>query len=99
MKKNKIIILIVFFLVLLTSFMSKHSYDENSYHITGLKCIGCEACVEACPVDAISMVGGKAIIDEDKCIQCDICVGGDFADYTGCPVNAINRPTEEEDDE
>ena len=46
------------------------------------KCIGCEACTMVCPVGAISMVDGKAMIDPEQCISCGACVGE-------CPVEAI----------
>ncbi len=45
-------------------------------------CIGCGMCVNTCPVDAISMVEGKAFINEEICIKCGSCVGV-------CPVGAI----------
>jgi len=95
MKKVKIILLIVLFLVLLTSLISRKENDLSSYNISEIKCIGCEACVDACPVQAISVHGGKAIIDQTKCIQCGICVNGNYSDYTGCPVKAINPPIKE----
>lgn len=46
-------------------------------------CIGCETCVGTCPVEAISMVDGKAEVDE-SCIECGSCV-------SVCPVNAITQ--------
>lgn len=46
------------------------------------KCTGCEACVDTCPVDAISMDDGKAVVDADTCIDCGQCVDE-------CPVEAI----------
>jgi ferredoxin len=46
------------------------------------KCTGCESCVSACPVEAISMKGGKASVS-DQCIDCGACVGE-------CPVEAIS---------
>lgn len=96
MKINKIIVVVIFFLVLLTSVISSKKYNDDSYHISAYKCVGCEACVEACPVQAISMQSGKAVIDQTKCIQCGICVDGNYDDYTGCPVKAINPPSENE---
>ena len=47
-------------------------------------CQGCleHPCREVCPKDAISMVGGRSVIDPDKCIKCGRCV-------TACPYNAI----------
>ncbi len=49
-------------------------------------CQGCLAhpCKEVCPKDAISMVHGKSVIDQDKCIKCGKCVDV-------CPYNAINK--------
>ena len=31
------------------------------------KCVGCEVCVGACPVGAISMVDGVACVNEAEC--------------------------------
>ena len=45
-------------------------------------CGGCESCVGACPVNAISMENGVAVIS-DECIECGACVGE-------CPCNAIS---------
>ena len=46
-------------------------------------CTGCGACVEACPVEAITIVDDKAVIDADICVDCGACVGE-------CPVEAIS---------
>lgn len=46
------------------------------------KCIGCSACLGACPVNAISMIDGKAVIDLSKCTLCMSCV-------SSCPAEAI----------
>lgn len=45
-------------------------------------CVGCGACVGVCPVDAISLVNGVAVIDPKKCINCGACAAT-------CPVGAI----------
>ncbi|WP_029323001.1 Coenzyme F420 hydrogenase/dehydrogenase, beta subunit C-terminal domain [Butyrivibrio sp. AE3004] len=41
------------------------------------KCAGCMACVDACPKEAItiqdSLVSYNAIIDEKKCVNCNMC--------------------------
>jgi len=47
-------------------------------------CIGCGACIDMCPVQAISLVDGKASINPDVCVSCGSCVGT-------CPVNAIEE--------
>jgi len=50
------------------------------YKITD-ECIACGACVEECPVSAISEGDGKYVIDADTCISCGACAGA-------CPVGA-----------
>lgn len=46
------------------------------------KCNGNGACVEACPVEAITLVDNKAKIDADECIDCGACVDE-------CPQHAL----------
>ncbi len=46
------------------------------------QCIGCGTCVNICPVGAISLKNGKAVIDPNVCIKCCSCEGV-------CPVSAI----------
>lgn len=56
---------------------------ENLYEITD-SCMGCVAhpCQAVCPRGAISMVKGKSVIDQEKCIQCGKC-------KAVCPYDAI----------
>ena len=37
-------------------------------------CTGCGHCAEFCRECAISVVNGRAVVDEDKCFQCGICI-------------------------
>ncbi len=60
------------------------------YFVEKKICIGCRMCESQCPVNAISMVNGKAVIDTEKCISCGLCKNGNpSTNYKGCPVSAI----------
>lgn len=56
---------------------------EESYWVTNL-CRGCIAhpCVSVCPKNAVSIVQGKSVIDQEKCIKCGKCA-------QVCPYNSI----------
>lgn len=45
-------------------------------------CIGCGACIDICPVEAIYLENGKAKLTTSKCKKCKACVNA-------CPVEAI----------
>jgi len=45
-------------------------------------CIACDLCVPQCPIDAISVVNRKYVIDQDLCCDFEDCLAV-------CPVNAI----------
>lgn len=53
-------------------------------------CIGCEACVDVCPVSAIEMQEDVAVVDEETCTECGDCV-------ETCPVDAITLETADSD--
>lgn len=38
------------------------------------KCIGCEACIKKCPVEAIELLEKVAQINEQRCIKCKACI-------------------------
>ena len=61
------------------------SCHENQYEVSNM-CKGCTAhpCQEVCPKDAISMVNGKSVIDQEKCIKCGKC-------KSVCPYDAIAK--------
>jgi len=50
-------------------------------------CIGCGACVEKCPQDAIIMEKEKARINMDECIRCGTC-------HDICPQDAVRHDSE-----
>jgi len=47
-------------------------------------CIACEACLPYCPMAAISMKDDVAVIDEDECVDCAVCLKSGC-----CPVDAF----------
>ncbi len=51
--------------------------------VSARHCTGCTICLSSCAHDAIAMVDGKAVIDDEKCAGCSRCI-------TICPVKAIN---------
>ncbi|MBQ3396695.1 MAG: 4Fe-4S binding protein [Synergistaceae bacterium] len=57
--------------------MAKAVVDQSA-------CVGCESCVGACPVGAISVNDGKAGVNADACVECGSCV-------STCPVGAISQ--------
>jgi len=50
-------------------------------YIISDECLGCGACINECPVSAISEKDGKVVIDPEACIECGACAGV-------CPVEA-----------
>jgi len=46
-------------------------------------CVGCGACVGACPQEAIAMDGDLAVVDPALCVDCEACV-------SECPNSAIS---------
>jgi len=47
------------------------------------ECIGCGACADICPVDAVKMVDDKPRVDPDWCIGCGVCA-------VQCPAGVIS---------
>jgi [FeFe] hydrogenase (group B1/B3) len=56
---------------------------DNVYEVSNQcrKCVA-KACVAACPKNAISVVNGETVIDQEKCIHCGKC-------KKACPYDAI----------
>ena len=59
--------------------VKNHDLD---YHVKSSWCDGCNDCVGVCPENAITIVAGKAIIDNELCTQCGLC-------EPACPQKAI----------
>ena len=47
------------------------------------ECIGCSACAEICPVDAVVMVNDRPVVDQNWCIGCGVCA-------VSCPSGVIS---------
>ena len=47
------------------------------------ECIGCGACADICPVDAVKMVEDKPEVDQNWCIGCGVCA-------VSCPAHVIS---------
>ena len=47
------------------------------------ECVGCGACADNCPQDAIT-IDNIAIIDAEKCVECGACIDE-------CPMHAISE--------
>lgn len=58
------------------------SQYDHSIRIDTDKCDGRMKCLRACPTQAIRIRNGKAVIIEEKCIDCGECI-------TACPNGAI----------
>ncbi len=68
---------------------SDTSSDSNTtertiYKVISGSCVGCGACLDACPVDAITFEDGKAVIDSSLCVGCGKCA-------KACGFNAIAK--------
>ncbi len=46
------------------------------------RCSGCGSCIDVCSVGAISLQNGVARIDQDLCLECEVCA-------SACPEKAI----------
>ncbi|MEW6080265.1 MAG: 4Fe-4S binding protein [Bacillota bacterium] len=49
-------------------------YDTSGLRVEGRVCDNCGACIEVCPVEAISRLDGRLHVDPDMCTQCGACI-------------------------
>jgi Na+-translocating ferredoxin:NAD+ oxidoreductase subunit B len=47
------------------------------------RCVGCEACVDRCPMDALEMHGDVVRVNPKRCIGCGVC-------NSACPEGALS---------
>ena len=47
------------------------------------RCFGCAACLALCPVNALSLEGLLAVVQESSCTHCELCI-------PSCPVFALD---------
>jgi NAD-dependent dihydropyrimidine dehydrogenase PreA subunit len=52
------------------------------------RCIGCESCINWCPMGAIKMGEATAMIDQEECVECNVCRRVEI-----CPVDAFVQKT------
>ena len=45
-------------------------------------CVGCDACIDVCPQNSITIEDGIAVIDASTCNDCGLCIDE-------CPAGAI----------
>ncbi|MBN2078012.1 MAG: 4Fe-4S binding protein [Spirochaetes bacterium] len=69
-----------------TQLRHPHAFEPSRFEaaVTSDECTGCGLCAEdRCPVKAIAMKEGVAVVDTAECIGCGLCV-------TACPAEAID---------
>ncbi|MFC1823384.1 4Fe-4S binding protein [Thermodesulfobacteriota bacterium] len=53
-------------------------------------CIGCEACLDRCQMDALTVEDEHVVLDENRCIGCGLCI-------STCPSDALTLVRKPED--
>ncbi len=74
--------IVIITIVMLIAFSLLYAAIQNKPKVSRIDCTGCGDCVKACPVKAIEVRFGKAVIDSRKCIDCKLCT-------TTCTFGAI----------
>ena len=55
-------------------------------------CIGCETCVNRCPMDALHVIDEKVVHNADRCIGCGLCV----STCQGEALKLVRKPEEQQ---
>jgi len=55
---------------------SEHSIARSDFYatVTEDECTGCEACIERCQFNAMTMVDGICVVDKARCYGCGLCI-------------------------
>ncbi len=60
-----------------------HACPDGEVRVTdACQCCLAHPCTEVCPKDAVKIVNGRSVIDQEKCIRCGKCLNA-------CPYSAI----------
>lgn len=65
--------LLKFFLTLTLPLSVSAQKSSRVFVVIANRCVGCKDCWGICPVGAIDMVRGKALIDPETCTGCRKC--------------------------
>jgi Fe-S-cluster-containing hydrogenase component 2 len=86
--------LLKFFLVLTVPLAASAKKPARIFRVIATRCVGCKDCWGVCPVGAIDMVRGKALIDPETCTGCRRCKA--VCSYGAVGQCEIEKPNNEE---
>ena len=60
------------------------------------KCVGCEECVDVCPVEVFEMTEGKSVpVNAEECLGCESCV--EVCEEGAIVVEETQKPSQKKD--
>lgn len=62
--------------------------------VSSTLCIGCGACTYTCPLAALSIVDGLAVVSEQWCMSCGSCVPSCPQEALSVPQSSVEEPIE-----